>query len=185
LQTGLKSAFRSHTTQELAQGAATEMLDAKEIDLELRRDGQRNLQQIATPNGHTIKFNYDDLSRIIRAEDDKGNWVKYSYNGEGMLESATFSSGQMRRYDYIGALMTAVMDEKGTVLVRNSYESELLTRQQFAMEIPSDTATTGLPIATTLTKWWSPARSDDARGAGSRFRLNISKEQVVSALTGG
>ena len=90
------------------------------------------MQRIATPNGHTIKFNYDDLSRIIRAEDDKGNWVKYSYNGEGMLESATFSSGQMRRYDYIGALMTAVMDEKGTVLVRNSYESELLTRQQFA-----------------------------------------------------
>jgi hypothetical protein len=38
----------------------------------------------------------------------------------------------MRRYDYMGALMTAVMDEKGNVLVRNSYESERLTRQQFA-----------------------------------------------------
>jgi YD repeat-containing protein len=122
----------SYNAKNLAQGAATEMLDAKGNRLELRRDGQRNLQQIATPNGHTIKFNYDDLSRIIRAEDDKGNWVKYSYNGDGMLETATFSSGQMRRYDYMGALMTAVMDEKGNVLVRNSYESERLTRQQFA-----------------------------------------------------
>jgi hypothetical protein len=68
----------------------------------------------------------------VKAEDDKGNWVKYAYNGDGMLESAVFSSGQMRRYDYTGPLMRVVTDEKGNVLVRNSYESGLLTRQQFS-----------------------------------------------------
>jgi YD repeat-containing protein len=108
------------------------MRDAKGNRLELHRDGQRNLQEIATPHGHTIKFAYDDLSRIVKAEDDGGHWAKYAYNGDGMLASATFSSGQMRRYDYIGALMTAVTDEKGNVLVHNSYESGLLTHQQFA-----------------------------------------------------
>jgi YD repeat-containing protein len=122
----------SYNSKNLAQGAAMEIRDAKGNRLELRRDGQRNLQQIATPHGHTIKFNYDDLSRIVKAEDDKGNWVKYAYNGDGLLESATFSTGQMRRYEYNGALMTAVTDEKGNVLVRNSYDAELLTRQQFA-----------------------------------------------------
>lgn len=122
----------SYNAKNLAQGAAMEILDARGNRLALHRDGQRNLQEIATPHGHTIKFTYDDLSRITKVEDDKANWVKYGYNGNGMLESATFSSGQMRRYDYIGALMTAVIDENGNVLLRNSYDSGLLTRQQFA-----------------------------------------------------
>ncbi len=122
----------SYNAKNLAQGAAMEMRDAKGNRLELRRDGQRSLQEISTPHGHTIKFKYDDLSRIVKAEDDKGNWVKYAYNGDGMLESAVFSSGQMRRYDYTGPLMSVVTDEKGNVLVRNSYESGLLTRQQFS-----------------------------------------------------
>src|SRR5260370_30529992 len=49
-----------------------------------------------------------------------------------MLERAVFSSEQMRRYDCIGPLMRMVTDEKGSVLVRNSYESGLLMRQQFS-----------------------------------------------------
>jgi YD repeat-containing protein len=122
----------SYGAKNLAQGAATEMRDPQGNQLELRRDGQRNLQEILTPHRHTIKFSYDDLSRIVKAEDDQRHWVLYAYNGDGMLESATFSNGHMRRYEYRGALMTAVIDEKGNILVRNSYESELLTRQQFA-----------------------------------------------------
>jgi hypothetical protein len=34
-------------------------------------------------------------------------------------------------YDYDGALMTRITDEKGHVLLRNSYDGRVLTRQQF------------------------------------------------------
>jgi YD repeat-containing protein len=51
-------------------GATVEMRDAKGNRLELKRDSQRNLQEIRTPHGHWIRFGYDDLSRITRAEDD-------------------------------------------------------------------------------------------------------------------
>jgi uncharacterized protein RhaS with RHS repeats len=84
-----------------------------------------------TPHGHWIRFGYDDLSRIKRAEDDAGHWAKYEYNGDGVLKTATLSSGWQRNYDYDGALMTRISDEKGHVLLRNSYDRRILTRQQF------------------------------------------------------
>jgi YD repeat-containing protein len=121
----------SYNAKNLAQGAATEMIDAKGNHLELRHDPQRNLQEIRTPHGHWIRFAYDDQSRIKRAEDDAGNWAKYEYNSEGMLESATLSSGPQRHYGYDGDLMTRITDEKGQVLLRNWYQSKILMRQQF------------------------------------------------------
>src|SRR6202166_2348021 len=121
----------SYTSKNMAQGAPTEMIDAKGNHLELRRDPQRNLQEIKTPHGHWIRFNYDDLSRIKRAEDDAGHWAQYEYNSDGMLEAATLSSGRQRQYEYDGALMTRIINERGRVLLRNWYESGVLTRQQF------------------------------------------------------
>jgi YD repeat-containing protein len=56
-----------------AQGAAVEMRDAQGNTLKLLRDGKRNLLEIRTPNQHSIKFTYDELSRITRAQDDQGN----------------------------------------------------------------------------------------------------------------
>ena len=107
------------------------MIDAKGNHLELRRDPQRNLQEIKTPHGRWIKFNYDDLSRIKRAEDDAGHWAQYEYNSDGMLEAATLSSGRQWHYEYDGALMTRIINEKGRVLLRNWYKSGVLMRQQF------------------------------------------------------
>jgi YD repeat-containing protein len=46
----------SYNAKNSAQGAPTEMRDAKGNRLELSRDPQRNLQQIKTPNGHWISF---------------------------------------------------------------------------------------------------------------------------------
>src|SRR6202021_3568625 len=54
----------SYNAKNLAQGAATVMIDAKGTHLELRHDPQRNLQEIRTPQGHWIRFAYDDQSRI-------------------------------------------------------------------------------------------------------------------------
>ncbi len=121
----------SYNAKNVAQGAPTEMRDAKGNRLELRRDGQRNLQEIRTPHGHWIRFGYDALSRITRAEDDAGRWARYEYNADGMLSHAVLSSGRERHYEYQGTLMTEIKDENGRVLLHNWYESGTLIRQQF------------------------------------------------------
>jgi YD repeat-containing protein len=122
----------SYNAKNLAQGAPYEMRDADGNRLELHRDPQRNLLDIKTPHGHWIRFTYDQLSRVKRAEDDAGKWNEYAYNDDGMLKSAASSSGRERHYDYSGILMTQVADEKGRVLVRNSYQERFLRRQEFA-----------------------------------------------------
>ena len=122
----------SYNAKNLAQGAPTEMLDAQGNRLELRRDGQRNLQEILTPHGHWIKFQYDDQARITRAEDDAGNWASYFYNLDGMLADVSLSSGHERHYSYQKTTMIRVMDEKGKILLHNWYVDRMLVRQDFA-----------------------------------------------------
>jgi YD repeat-containing protein len=121
----------SYKAKNLAQGAPYEMWDRDGNRLELHRDPQRNLQEIRTPHGHWIKFSYDDLSRIKRAEDDAGHWAQYDYNADGMLTSAILSSGRERHYEYSGVLMTQITDESGRVLIHNFYWQRFLQRQQF------------------------------------------------------
>jgi len=121
----------SYNSTNMAQGAPTEIRDAKGNRLLLKRDGQRNLQEITTPHGHWIRFQYDGNSRIKRAEDDAGEWAQYEYNSNGMLASVVLSSGRQRHYEYEGSLMTKVSDETGHVLVRNQYDSNRLAWQEF------------------------------------------------------
>jgi YD repeat-containing protein len=122
----------SYNAKNAAQGAPTEMRDAGGNVLELHRDGRRNLQEIRTPHGRWMRFNYDDLSRIIRAEDNVGHWVRYSYNPDGMLADVISFSGRERHYQYDGFRMTQVADEKGRILLRNWYLPwGALRRQQF------------------------------------------------------
>ncbi|HTZ97733.1 MAG TPA: cytochrome c oxidase assembly factor Coa1 family protein [Terriglobales bacterium] len=116
----------------MAQGAPTEMRDAKGNRLLLKRDPQRNLLQILTPNTHWIKFDNDDRTRILRAYDDAGNWAKYDYNSDGMLSDVSFSSGHERHYSYNGTAMVEVRDETGKVLVHNWYDNRMVIQQEFA-----------------------------------------------------
>jgi YD repeat-containing protein len=122
----------SYNGRNLAQGAPFEMLDAKGNRLELKRDAKRDLQQIVTPHGRWIKFQYDEQSRITRADDDAGNWVTYSYSPDGVLTDVTLSSGHQRHYSYEKRAMTQVADETGKVLLRNWYDRGVLVRQDFA-----------------------------------------------------
>lgn len=123
----------SYHARNLAQGAATEIHTASGIELELRRDSHRNLQEVSAAHGHWIRFTYDDQSRITKAEDDKGDWVRYGYgaDGDGMLLNAIYSSGKERHYQYQGALMTTITNERGTILLRNVYKSGVLVRQEY------------------------------------------------------
>jgi YD repeat-containing protein len=123
----------SYNAKNMAQGAATEIRAASGDRLELQRAWNRDLQTIKTPHGHWIRFTYDDQSRITKAEDDKGNWVRYGYGADryGMLLYAINSSGRERHYEYQGALMTTITNEHGHALLRNTYDSERLVRQEY------------------------------------------------------
>jgi YD repeat-containing protein len=115
----------------MAQGAPTEMRDAQGNVLRFLRDAQRNLLEIRTPHQHSIKFKHDEQSRITHAQDDQGNWADYRYNENGMLRDVILSSGHQRHYAYDGILMTVIEDENRNVLLRNSYQGRVLTRQDF------------------------------------------------------
>ena len=119
----------SYHAKNSAQGAAIEMTDSLGNKLELKRDGKRDLQEIKAPRGGSIHFTYDDQSRIIEARDSDGHWTRYQYNSAGMLTDVTGSSGRERHYAYDGMRMTAIQDESGHVLVRNSYHNGWLVRQ--------------------------------------------------------
>jgi YD repeat-containing protein len=94
----------SHSAKNLAQSAAFDLVDAAGNKLELNRDRQQNLEEIRTPHGRWIRFEYDNQARITQAHDDSGNVVRYGYNQDGMLIYANRSSGAARRYEYEGSL---------------------------------------------------------------------------------
>lgn len=122
----------AYEAKNLAQGAATQIIDPAGNKLVLQRDSERNLQQVLSPDGHWIRFSDDDQGRIVRAEDSNGDSVRYLYNFDGMLVNAIRSSGADRTYDYDFRLMTSVTDEHGRVLVRNSYKDGILAKQVYA-----------------------------------------------------
>ena len=121
----------AYRSTNMAQCAAVEMRDGQGNALKLLRDPQGNLLEIRTPHQHSMKFHYDENSRIIRAQDEQGNWARYQYNEDGLLDEVDLSSGHERHYSYDGLLMTSIEDESHKVLLRNFYEKRALTRQDF------------------------------------------------------
>jgi YD repeat-containing protein len=121
----------SYDGKNTAQGAVFWVRDGHGNVLQLMRDSKRNLQQILTPHNRWIKLQYDNQSRITRAEDDQGKSSSYWYNANGILADAVLPSGHARHYLYDGDLMVSVTDENGKVLVRNSYLASYLVRQEF------------------------------------------------------
>jgi len=131
LQDGFLILFpESYSAKNMAQGAPTEMQDAAGKVLRLKRDSRRNLQEIETPNGHYIRFTFDDHDRIVRAEDDHGGWAQYQYNQDGYLVDVVHSDGNERHYTYSAHFLTWIRDEKGRVLVHNYYEDYKIVRQE-------------------------------------------------------
>ncbi|MGI4828371.1 MAG: cytochrome c oxidase assembly factor Coa1 family protein [Janthinobacterium lividum] len=122
----------SYQALNLAQGAAMQMMDDVGRKLALRRDRQRNLLAIDTPDHSTMKFSYDDQARIVRAEDDNENWTRYAYSSHGLLSDVVTSSGTSRHYDYEGSLMTTITEEHGHVILRNTYSQGQVVRQEYA-----------------------------------------------------
>lgn len=122
----------SYRALSAAYGAPTEMRDPAGNRLKMKRDEQRNLKEITTPNGHWIRFTYDGAGRIRRAEDDQKNRATYTYDARGLLEWAIRPDGTRRGFSYQGRKATAVWDGNDRALVRNTYSGDVVVKQQFA-----------------------------------------------------
>jgi Domain of unknown function (DUF6531) len=121
----------AYWAKRMADGAPYEIDDVQGNKLLLKRDANRDLQEIRTPHGHTVTLSYGDRGLVRRAQDDAGNWVTYQYGAGSTLVAVKASSGKERYYEYDRELITAVRDEHGTLLVRNSYDQAKLVAQQF------------------------------------------------------
>jgi YD repeat-containing protein len=127
---GTKLLFpESYSAKNMAQGAASEMIDRNGNKLQLVRTPKRDLQEIRAPRGGAIYFTYDDGSRITKAEDNKGHWAKYAYDDRGLLTDVVLNTGIERHYAYDGVRMTSVTDQNGHVLVQNKYHNGWLVEQ--------------------------------------------------------
>jgi YD repeat-containing protein len=119
----------SYYAKNCAQGAPIEIRDGGGHGIQLQRDKSRNLQQLISPSGRTITFKYDDLDRIIEADDSVGNIRKYSYSF-GHLQTVSDGAHILYEFEYqilLKAagydpyLMTSVRDGNGKELLRNWY----------------------------------------------------------------
>lgn len=134
LQDGATIRFpESYNAKSLAEGAPTEMVDKDGHKIELIRDWHRNLREIRGPDGASIKLDYDDQNRIVRAKDSRGEWVMYTYDSVGYLTSAIHSDGTVRSYSYEAGVLVSVRDQQNSLLLQNAYypRSSWLSKQRF------------------------------------------------------
>ena len=88
-------------------GAPTAMEDGHGHAIQLRRDRDRNLEQITSPSGHVVRLEHDDKSRVISAADERGRTVRYTYDARGNL--ATVRDGeQVTHYGYIDSNLISI-----------------------------------------------------------------------------
>lgn len=129
----------AYHAKSLAQGAATEIVDAQGRHLELKRDSARNLKELISPGGRRITLQYDSSDRIIEARSDAGEVRRYSYDSNGHLDAVADSSGVLYRFEYAPLLneagfdpwlLTAVFDRHQRVLLHNKYLWGRIAEQQ-------------------------------------------------------
>lgn len=142
LRDGWKIYFpEAYNAKNFAQGAATEIADAKGDRIRLIRNKARNLEKLISPSGRTISFQYDSSDRIVEAQDDAGHVRSYSYDRGGHVETVSDGSRVLYRFEYQrlmpGAandpwLVTAVLDADWHVLLENKYFWGRVSEQKLA-----------------------------------------------------
>jgi YD repeat-containing protein len=129
----------AYFSKNYAQGAPFAMEDAGGHRIQLKRDQQRNLEQLVSPAGRQINFKYDRADRIVEAADDAGRVRKYSYDSSGHMVTVSDASHLLYRFEYqrlsqaAGCdpyFMTAILDENWKVLVRNVYKDRSRVSEQ-------------------------------------------------------
>ena len=131
----------SYYAKNYAQGAAIEMVDADGHRIQLKRNKVRNLEELLSPGGHTIKFTYDNADRIVEADDSAGNIRTYAYDSSGHLETVSDGSMVLYRFEYQRLLneagydpwlLTAVLDGDWNVILRNKFLWGRVSEQKLA-----------------------------------------------------
>ena len=130
----------AYFAKNFAQGAPTEMVDADGHRTQLNRDKDRNLTELISPSGHTIRFKYDG-DRIAEAVDDAGHLRKYSYDQFQRLIAVADGQRVLYRFEYQSAasgpkydpwLLGAVLDGDWNVLLRIKYVNGRVSEQTLA-----------------------------------------------------
>lgn len=131
----------AYLAKNYAQGAATAMVDADGHRIELKRDKDRNLQTLISPNGSQITFTYDSSSRIRQAKDDQNNVRTYFYDGTGHLQAVSDATHVLYRFEYAPLLsepgydpwlLTRILDGNWHVLLENKYSRGRIAEQRLA-----------------------------------------------------
>jgi YD repeat-containing protein len=120
----------AYNAKNFAQGAATEMRDAKGNRTLLHRDASRNLEELVSPSGHKIGFDYDDASRVVYASDDAGHVRHYSYDSTGHLASVSDQAGILYRFTYEKDQLTVISDRDGNEIVHNRYQNGRIVEEK-------------------------------------------------------
>jgi YD repeat-containing protein len=131
----------SYYARNCAQGAPTLMEDGQGHRIALKRDKERNLQELTSPSGYKIDFAYDLSDRIIEAKDSLNNVRKYSYDRTGHIETVSDAARVLYRFEYAPLihetgydpwLLTRVLDGDGNVLLENKYFWYRVSEQKLA-----------------------------------------------------
>lgn len=92
------------------------------------------IQQMVSPSGRTITFNYDSSNRITGATDNSGRTMSYAYNSAGTLATVTYPDQTTEQYTYDSKnRMLTMQDRRGHVWVNNQYDANgRVTKQTYA-----------------------------------------------------
>ncbi|CAJ9217221.1 RHS repeat-associated core domain protein [Burkholderia pseudomallei] len=92
------------------------------------------IEQMVSPSGRSITFNYDSGNRIISATDNSGRIIHYAYNTAGTLATVTYPDQTTEQYTYDGNnRMLTMQDRRNHVWVTNQYDAiGRVTKQTYA-----------------------------------------------------
>jgi len=106
------------------QGSLVGIFDKNGNEARLLRKSNGDLEQILSPSGRWIKFQYSH-ERMIEARDSLGNAVEYGYDAGNRLETVRYSNGETTRYAYdSGDRITKIADSSQGISLTSKYDAQ-------------------------------------------------------------
>ncbi len=115
------------------------------------------IQEMVSPSGRTITFNYDSSNRITSATDNAGRTVSYAYDSAGTLATVTYPDTTTEQYTYdSNHRLLTMQDRRGHIWVTNQYDANgRVTKQTYAdntsYQFAYTTNSSNVVTATTVT----------------------------------
>ncbi len=86
-------------------------------------DGSGNLVGISDTVGRAVSLTYDAGNHLLELDDPTGRRWRYGYDTAGTLTSVTDAAGGVMTFSYSGDKLAEIRDQRGNVLVANTYDS--------------------------------------------------------------